>query len=191
MWMLLAIPVSILAAEGAYSISRFFRNKNFQKIILLLLFVGIIFTSGVAKYEFNTAVWPTSSAFSNIQEAFAYGQWFETIPDNTKVFLYVRRPKIVIGFGKYSCNWCQDDISFRNEILYKDATELHKFLSEREYEYLIINPTSDPRQFSKVFGQEDTQKFLPIRYQEMLETSLFTPVHNWNNALIVLKVNKK
>ncbi|MBS3139735.1 hypothetical protein J4479_01895 [Candidatus Woesearchaeota archaeon] len=192
-WMLLAIPVSIVAAEGIFFlksvISGYTKNKLIWRLILTILLLAIILTSAKQKYDLNTAIWPTSSAFSSPQEAFEFGAWFKTIPDNTRVFLYSPRPKIVIGFGKWGCNWCQDELDFRINILDRTAEELYEFLKNKNYEYLLISPSMDFRQFSKKFGKEIINQKLPEKYREIIQSGFFTPVYQKENLLVALKVN--
>ena len=154
--------------------------------VILLLLVGVAITSFSPKYDLNTAIWPTSSAFSGPQEAAAYGEWFKTIPDDTKVFMYSPRPKIVVGFGKFSCNWCQDEIDFRETILSKGALELHSFLQSKGYEYLILNFGMDLRQFNKGFNISEEE--LKEKYQDIINSGLFPSAYQKDNLFVVLKV---
>ena len=190
-WMLLAVPVSLIAIEGYYFLKKLLPNKMLKLSLLVLIIMGVIFTSGVQKYELNSIPWITAGAFQgNIQEAHAYGSWFETIPLNTKVFLYAPRDKITIGFGMNSCAWCQNVVEFREEILYKDAMELHNFLRENNYEYLILNGRMDVRYFNSRFGENDVKELLPQRYNEITSAlNQFTPVHQVENGFVVFKVN--
>ncbi len=189
-WLLLVIPVSLLAAEGILFLSRSFtKQRLLQLSILVILLIGVIFTSAIPKYHLNTAIWPTSSGFANPQEAFAYGQWFNTIPDDTNVFLFAPRDKIVLGFGKFSCLWCQDVIDFRETIMAQDAGSIHSFLAEHQYQYVILNMRMDIQHYKKEkYGLENPEEELRAKYQEMLGSSLFQPVYQIENMFIVLKV---
>lgn len=187
-WMLLAIPTAIIATEGVWFLKSFSKNKVFKGSIILLAIIGIILTSAQQKYELNTAIWPTSSAFSSSQEAFEYGNFFETLPNNAKVFMYAPRPKIVIGFGKFSCNWCQDELDLREDIINKNAETLHRFLKEKNYEYLLLAPNMDFAQLGKKFGDDKVKILLPQRYDEILKSGLFSPVYQKENLLVGLRV---
>lgn len=187
-WMLMAIPVALLAAEGSYFLKNLTRLKILRWLIVVVLLVGILFTSAHQKYELNTATWPTSSAFASPREAFEYGYWAETLPPNTRIFIYTPRPKIVTGLGHYSCNWCDDELNFRNRILEVGAVELHSFLKAREYEYLLINPSMDFRHYSKRYDEETVQ-LLPQRYNEIQHSGLFTLVYQQEDRFFVFKLN--
>jgi len=188
-WMLLAIPVSLIATEGFFFIKRFFRKlKPIQFVVVALILFGVILTSAQQKYELNTAIWPTSSAFGSIQEAYEIAVGFNTLPLNAKVFLYTPRPKIVVGLGRYGCNWCQEELDFRKEYLTKNVVELHSFLRNRGYEYLVINPSMDHRQLRKRYGDNETSNLLTQRYNEISSSGLFSVAYQKEGLFAILKV---
>ena len=188
-WFLLAIPVSLIAAEGAYVlINSFKKNKLLQIGLILSIVIGVILTSGVQKYEVNTSIWPTSGSFTNTQEPFLYGELFKQIPLNSKVFLYAPRDKLVIGYGGFSCLWCEEVIEFRKDILHEDFDTLYSFLKRNEYEYFLINKNMDYDDLSKRFGEEETLSLLPVRYQEILTSTKLTPIYS-GESVILFKVN--
>ena len=188
-WFLLAIPVSIIAAEGTYAfINTFKKNKLAQVFLTVLMVVGVILTSGVHKYEANTAIWPTSGSFSNAQEPFLYGEIFKQLPLDSKIFLYAPRDKLVFGYGHFSCSWCQEVKDFRKDIIYKNHDELYSFLIRNNYEYFIINKNMDHKYLSDKFGEEEVKAMLPVRYQEFLTSTKLTPIYS-NENVILFKVN--
>ena len=192
-WMLLAIPVAIMAAEGTSALLSASRRispwKIFRFLLLVLVLLGVVLTSGYQKYQVNTSIWPTSGSFTQPGEVWEYAAWFNTLPANTPVFLYSPRDKIVLGFGKYSCLWCEEVIDFREKIIYQDATLLHTFLKQQGYEYLVLNGGMDSRYFGKTFGENVTSTLLPQRYDEILNArGLFLPIYQKENLFLVVKV---
>jgi hypothetical protein len=187
MWLLLAIPIALIATEGIYQIRLFAKSPAVKGAVVFIIIVGIIFTSGYQKYTLNTAVWPTSGAFVG-SEPVEYASWFKTVPDNTKVFLYAPRDKLTIGFGKFSCIWCDDEIKFRDDIINKNAEEIHSFLKSKDYQYFIINPRMDTRDLGGVFGLNKTNTVLQQRYNEFAESGLFEIAHQKQNMFAVLRV---
>lgn len=189
-WFILAIAVSLIATEGIYFLRALSSSKAIKLGIVALLMAGIFFTSATAKYEHNTIPWPTSGSFTNPTEPVEYAAWFKTIPLNTPVFLYSPRDKITIGLGGFSCDWCQDIIDFRKEILNKDVKGLNQFLKQNHYQYFIINGRMDSKYFTKEFGEEKTKELLQQRYDEIFNAkALFTPVYQKDNLFVVFKVN--
>ena len=188
-WFLLAVPVSLIAAEGAYVfINTFRKNKLVQVFLTVLVVIGVILTSGVHKYEANTSIWPTSGSFSNQQEPFLYGELFKGIPLDSKVFLYAPRDKLVFGYGLFSCSWCQEVKDIRKEIIYKNHDELYSFLIRNDYEYFMINKNMDYKYLSDKFGEEEVKKMLPVRYQEFLTSPKLVPIYS-NENVVLFKVN--
>jgi len=60
-WMLLAIPASLLASEGAWILSSYSKKIGIGKVLLFaILVIGLLFTSGIQKYNVNTAYWFSS-----------------------------------------------------------------------------------------------------------------------------------
>ncbi len=189
-WMLLAIGVSLVAMEGYYLLKASYRSTIFKYGLLFFILIGILWTSGAQKYELNTAIWPTSGSFTNAAHPVKYAAWFDTISDNTKVFTYAPRDKLVIGFGKFSCMWCQEIIDFREVILDKDARELHQFLKNNGYEYLILNGPMDFKHFSSKFKErKDIEGTINNRYKEIINSNYFTPIHQIDESVLVLKIN--
>ena len=189
-WPLLAIAGSLIAVEGIYFFRRLTKSKLLKAAIVVVLIMGIILTTGKAKYDLNAAMWPTSGTFSGSpNEAFEYGAWYQSLEPNAKVFLYSPRDKINIGFGAYSCPWCQDLVDIRNELLDKNAEELHTFLKNNQYEFLLLNGRMDYYYLSSQFGENKTKELLPKRYDEIQTSGLFTPVYMKEDLFIVFKVN--
>lgn len=187
-WMIMAIPTALVAAEGFYFLGNFKKSTLLKYGVFIIVVIGLISTSGVQKYQLNTAVWPTSGSFTSPSEPFQYAAWFDTIPDNTKVFLYSPRDKLVIGYGKFSCDWCQEVIDFRKSIPEKNAKELYTFLKRNGYEYFIINGPMDFKYFSATYKVENTEEFLHKRYQEFIDSGYFLPAYQAQNSFMVLKV---
>ena len=189
-WPYLAIAGSLIAVEGIYFFRGLTKSKLIKAAIVIVLIIGIILTTGKAKYGLNTAMWPTSGTFSgDPKEPFEYGAWYNSLEPNTKVFLYSPRDKINIGFGAYSCPWCQDLVTIRSELLDNDAVQLHSFLKNNNYEFLVLNGRMDYAYLSSEFGENKTKELLPKRYDEIQNSNLFTPVYMKENLFIVFKVN--
>ena len=155
-----------------------------------LILLGVVFTSFTAKYDFNTSnSWPTSGSYGTPTQAWEYGKMIQSLPLNSHVFLYAPRGKLVIGLGGYSCEWCAQDYAFRKDIIHRTGEELHTFLKQEGYEYLVLNGQMDAKYLGKVFGQNETEGLLPQRYQEILSSGKFTPVFEKQNEFVLLKVN--
>ncbi len=173
-WMLMAIPIALIATEGLYFLKSLSRNKIYKFAIILLFVVGIYFTSATAKIAVNTSYWPTDS-FASLQEAQAYADYFDSLPENSKVFLYSPQDRLVVGFGMYSCGWCKNILDFREKILEKNSEELYHFLKRNEYEYFVVNPQMDFKYFRNKYN--DTENLLNKRYSQILNHTGLKMIH--------------
>ena len=165
-WMIMAVPVAFAATEGMWALMHLtqavfvlcsrklsaFKSGNesiaeikrvtltalkFGKAFALILAItGIAFTSAQQKYEVNTANWPPGVAWTSLQEVEAYA-WLKTLPHDTKVFSFIT-DDFVIGFDKFSCAWCEAEVTYRQNGFNDSAEETAGWMKENEYEYLIL-----------------------------------------------------
>jgi hypothetical protein len=181
-WMLFAIPVSILAAEGFWFIASFFRQFRIPKIATILLLIFLIFlTSAQQKYAVNTAMWGPGAFWTSMEEIQGY-TWLKTLPVNTKVFAY-SGDEVVIGFDKFSCLWCDEVIEFRKDLLYKNSSELYSWLKKQRYEYLIVDGMSY-RNLGEIYGENKTNEILPQRFEEIGSFEKFQVAHQTKGMVI-------
>jgi len=185
-WMLLAIPVCILAAEGTYNLTNITKKAagNYGKYgILIILIIGIFFTSTQQKIAVNTAIWPSGGFWTYVQdetgrvfspELEGYLWMRENIEPDAKVFSFVIDGP-TIGMDKFICYWCDDIREFKKTGSNKTASEINSFLKTRGYEYLIIDG-----QFAKEYGTDATN----VKVQELAQSGLFTPVFQNQGAII-------
>jgi hypothetical protein len=188
-WMLMAIPMAMVATEGLYSLLGLFKKYKLVKwVIVVIVLFGVFQTSFVQKYAHNTTPgWPTGGAFQgNLQEAREYGDWFLSLEPNTKVFLLSPRDKITIGFGAYACYWCDDEIEFRSDVLKYSASEMHQFLRNKGYEYFVINGRMDLRYLDNIYGEEGLAERLNAKYVEYYDSGLFIPAETGSGDRYVM-----
>lgn len=184
-WMLLAIPVSILAGEAIFVIISF--CKSIEKVIninfvirggaIILIILGLWFTSGYQKYTVNTTPgWPPGAFWASMEELEGY-LWLKNLPPDTKVFSFTN-DGVIIGFDKFTCAWCEDVVEFKKIAINKTAEELHNWLKENKYEYLTIGG-----QESREFGSDVVNN----KMQEIGASNLFQPVYQ-TKGVIVFKI---
>ncbi|MBI2653357.1 hypothetical protein HYX02_00960 [Candidatus Woesearchaeota archaeon] len=179
-WMLFAIPVCILASEGTFNLMSLAKGVggNIGKYaILLLLIIGIYFTSAQQKIAVNTAVWPPGGFWTSGEEIAGYLWMKENLKPNAKVFGFVIEGP-VIGLDKYICSWCEDEREFKKIVMNKTAQDINSFLKSKGYQYMIIDG-----QFARKYGANETNNKL----NEISQSNLFKPVFG-NNAFILLQI---
>lgn len=175
-WLLISIPASLLCALG-FNFLKEIGNKIDIPTAIVISFVilGLLFTSGYPKYALNTSLWPPGGGWTSMEEVQLHS-WLKTLPDDTKVFSYGGSP--VIGFDKYSCVWCKDEIEFLNDIGNKSQDEIYDFLKLKDYGYLLISGKAY-KHLSRTYGDEKASEILneffaglsSVRYQKAYEVS--------------------
>ncbi|MEK6948742.1 MAG: hypothetical protein AABX34_00875 [Nanoarchaeota archaeon] len=179
-WMLLAIPVCILAAEGAFGIlelSKKSAGKIGVYLVLGILLFGIYFTSTQQKMAVNTAIWPPGAFWTSQEEIQAYLWMKENLPKNSKVFTFWNNGPI-IGMDMFSCHWCKDVRGYMDSGFNESANENYNWLKSKGYEYFIIDG-----QTVKWFGQNESINKL----QEFAQSGL-RPVFQ-NQGAVIFKIS--
>lgn len=152
-WMVLAIPVCILAAEGAFWL--FDRTRKFSGnfgvyAVLIILLLGIYFTSTQQKIAVNTANWPPGAFWTSQEEIQAYLWMKENLPKDSKVFTFWNNGPI-IGMDMFACHWCKDVRDYMDNGFNQTANENYNWLKSKGYEYIIIDG-----QTVREFGQNES-----------------------------------
>ena len=154
-WMILALPVALIAAEGFFALLGLLGQLKLDKatltalklLFILVVVAGVLFTSAKQKYDVNTAQWPPGAFWSvatdqggNIvaHELQSY-LWLSTLPVDTKVFTFSNADQ-VIGFDKFACGWCKADYDMKQRFTNNTVTaaSLYTFLKDNGYEYFVI-----------------------------------------------------
>ena len=175
-WMLLAIPVCILAAEGAFYlmvIARQLSGKIGMLIILLLLLIGVYFTSTQQKIAVNTSsTWPAGGFWNYVQDSSGsiyspelqgYVWLKDNIPKNTKVFTFANNGA-VIGMDMYTCHWCNEVKKYQNTGFNETAQQNYNWLKNNGYLFMIIDG-----QTVRKFGVNETNN----KIKELAASGLF------------------
>jgi len=188
-WMLLAIPVCILAAQGAFNIMNISKKStgNIGKyVVLLILLTGVYFTSTQQKISINTATWPAGGFWSYVRdqsgrvyspELDGYIWMKDNLPKNSNVFTF-KNNGVIIGMDMYTCHWCSDVKDYQKNGFEETAQENYNWLKSKGYDYLII----DGQTMSK-FGINESS----IKMQEFVSSGLFKPVFQ-NQGAVIFKI---
>ncbi len=184
-WMILAVPVAIIAAEGLwglFSLLQFFRlEKNaafFAKIaVVALILSGIWLTSAQQKYELNTRQWSYSGAFWTSQDEMQAYAWMKTLPDDTMVFSFLSDDQVT-GMDKLSCGWCKEVAEYRKTGFNDTAKGTAEWMKSNGYEYIVIGG----REASETeFGQERVN----AKLNELANSGLFEVAYRTDGAVVL------
>jgi len=174
-WMLFAIPLSLLSTIGAFWLMELGKNIGLGKaVVLILLLIGIFFTSGIQKFQHNTSPnWPPGVTWTSIEELRAY-LYLLNLPTNTRVFTFGSDGHI-LGLDKYVCTWCPEIRDYEKNHFNDNATELYSFLKKHGFKYYVIGGYE-----ARHFGLNRTN----AKLQEIASSGLFVPVHQTPGAVI-------
>jgi len=162
-WMLFAIPVAILASLGMEPLIKIAKKIKISKtIVITIIIIGILLTSGYQKYKVNTAIWPFQD-FTSMDEMQGY-LWLKNLPIDTKVLPLCFRDFSVIGMDKLSYRWEPAIREFKDASINKTPEQMHTFLKRWGYEYIVIDAHC-----VKKFGQNETN----IKLQEIASSPYF------------------
>lgn len=195
-WMILAVPVAIIAAEGLFTLLNGVNMLRPDKatataakfIIIAIVVAGVLFTSTKQKYDVNSACWPAGAFWSgNLvlepesgcrvpSEVVAYN-WLKTLPQGTKVFTF-SGPDQVIAYGSFLCGWCEAEHDVKKRFANITAAELYNFMKSSGYEYVVVGGIE-----ARGFGLNDT-----VRLVNNLAASpdLFSIAYNGESAIFFM-----
>jgi len=180
-WMLLAIPIALLAAEGIIALQQLVKGIGGNTAVFVLIAIiigGIHYTSFQQKYDLNTAQWPPGGFWSSGDELAAYLWLKDNTEQGAHVFGYVINGPI-IGFDKFICFWCEDIKEFRKTAINQSSQNAYTFLKQHDFRYLIIDG-----QVARKYGTEAANS----KAQEFAQSGLFQPVFQ-NNGAIIFKIS--
>ena len=139
-WGILPITVAILAAEGLLITEKLLEKaKEFKTVALIIIILGLGYTSAYPRYLVQTATWPPGTQWNTQEQLGGYVSLFGLKPD-TRVFTYCTQDYSVIGFDMLDFPWDYEVNSFRMKMADKvSVNELYGFLKGKDYDYLIFD----------------------------------------------------
>ena len=138
---------------------------------MILILSAVFLTAGQQKYNHNTlSTWPPGQGWTSQEELEGY-LWLKTLPVDTKVFTFYHTGK-VFGLDKYSCDWCEEVVYFRETVSERTAQEINSWLKTLSYEYLVVSGST-----VRQMGFNETNSKL----EELSASGLFTLIFNTND----------
>jgi len=171
-WLFFSIFCAIFAVYGVYMLISLGKKIKMPSVIIIILIVtGVWFTSGMQKYELNTATWPPGGSWTSQDELQGY-LWLKTLPVNTKVFEVAGLGESV-GLDKYSCMWCADEIPYQKNANNYTNDQIYSLLKRKGYEYMVVSAKA-----VNLWGYNETNDFLKLissdkRFQPVQSTNGF------------------
>ncbi|MBI2662480.1 phospholipid carrier-dependent glycosyltransferase [Candidatus Woesearchaeota archaeon] len=185
-WLLLAIPTALICAEGFFVILKLVPDKIkvVRVVLVMVLLIGLWYTSGEQKYAVNTAMWPPGASWTSMEEVQLY-LWLNSLPKNTKVMSFSgSQNNEVIGLDMDNCDWCEQNIKLREGFINKSSLDVYNFLKKEKYEYFILDSMSF-RYYD--FGNK-TQEIIIGKFQDYFNSKDKFVVVYQNNGGVIVKV---
>jgi len=188
-WMLLAVPVSILAGYGLVLIVNSFKSNLPLKILVLcILILGIIFTAGYQKYYHNTNPnWPPGGKWTSMDELNGYIWMKNNLPLNSMVFTYSSQNKVVYGFNMDACVWCETYRNFQETVINQDLTTVYRWLKTNQYEYLAFGGM-EYKYLGKIYGDEIAKNKINAVLDEIAKSPQSFKLVYQNNGFVLFKI---
>jgi len=193
LWMILAIPVAMVAAEGLFALFNGIGQLKpdsatataVKLLAIAVIVVAVFLTSAKQKYDVNTACWPAGAFWSGnlvvepssgcpVQSELLAYNWLRTLPPNTNVFTFTN-PDQVIGFDQFACGWCKADYDMKKQFYNVTPPELHDFMLGNNYGYFIIGGIETRR-----YGFNETVKLI----NSVASSGLFSVAHQEEAAIV-------
>ncbi len=185
-WMLLAIPVSILAGYGMLLAANMVKKVKYP--ILILLIILVFFTSGIQKYDHNTNPnWPAGGKWTSGDELGGYVWMKNNIPMNSNVFTYSVQNKVVYGLNMNACVWCESYREFHPTVLDQNLDTVYSWLKQEQYEYIVFGGM-EVKYLGRTYGEEVVLERIGQLVGEMgQQPARFQLVHQ-QNGFILFKI---
>ncbi len=146
-WVLLAIPVALLAGRGAVSLSR---SRIYPPPLVIAVLAALLATSAfIPKLRLNTSQWPPDPGMLRYGQMEAY-TFLSRLPRGTRVFHLCHTGKFgahqILSYDLDACPWCEPERGFRRELVdrsgfSKTPVEVDRFLRERRYDFVFVDLT--------------------------------------------------
>lgn len=185
-WLLLAIPIALLLAISLDFFCNLGRKFKIPKmVIILLIVIGVLFTSGYHKYQHNSLpTWPPGQSWTSMEEVQLY-LWVTKLPKNTKIMSF-SEGNMLIGLDMFDCDWCIENIEFRKGFVNKTPYQTYNFLKGQGYEYFILDSMS-LKTYNAQLG-DDTQNIILEKFQEYTNLVDKYKIVFQNQGGVILKV---
>jgi hypothetical protein len=189
MWMLLAIPVSILCGYGIILLTGMFkRNKLLQIIVLIIIVTGIFATGGYYKYYHNTNEnWPAGGKWTSGEEIQGYIWMKNNLPLNSNVFTYSSQNKVVFGYNMFACVWCEEYRDFHPDVLNESLDEVYNWLKQNDYEYLAFGGM-EFKYLGRIYGEEEATKQINLVLTGISQSPQKFQLIHQNAGFILFKI---
>lgn len=143
-WVILAIPVAILAGVGASYAASILKKFGVPKILVLVaICLLMILTVGAFKIEVNTgtwypgAFWGIGDVESRDNELIGYMGLRDSAGPSARVAGF-GNPGAVVGAGFDMCFYCDAELEMQKIFINQSADDINAWMRNNNYDYLLM-----------------------------------------------------
>lgn len=185
--MFMTLPLVVIVPKGVLMLTEMLGKYIKPEHLLLLLAAAVLYTSAYPKYEVQTAIWPYGVMWMNVEHIRGYVNLKQWTPPDARVFPMCMSDSAVIGMDKLSYAWDREVLDFREKILERTPLELHLFLKNKGYEYVLLDVSCINKCMKNGTEEECVSKINGIA-GSMVKNGGFVP-QNWSTqAVLAYKV---
>lgn len=169
-WSIMSIPLCIIAGYGFVHIWRWLRPRFNPILVISILMLIILSTSGYSKYRINTAVWGWGAGIPATPETMQGYVFLKQLPSDARVFPVCSNIYLPVAFNK-PINWWDEDIFYRSytthrlnevhleryestpKLTHKSPEEAHLWLKMNDFRYVIIDLNCVSELGAEQFGE--------------------------------------
>lgn len=177
-WMLLAIPVCLLAAEAIHAIENFFTDRARRARVLAVIIIAVVVTSGFFKFRVNTAIWPWGVYWNGYDEIMGYTWMRKSLPPNSRVFAFTDNI-FVIGHDMRADYWREDYKKDFRGAFGLESGELYARLLRHGFQYIVVGQRE-----VRTFGLEEVNR----KIQVLDDDPRFEPVFDKGNGARIYRI---
>jgi len=142
-WAFFAIAFALFSACALSMLLRFFNRNKYKYVLVILIIVGIVFTSFVSRYTVQTAVWPPHT-WSNMDELQGYMKLRETqynsifpICSNEFKIHFINKRSYLLGDPSGDAEY----FKFKEKAFNQSSESIFSFLSKHNLDYVLFDST--------------------------------------------------
>jgi hypothetical protein len=182
--MFMTLPIMAIVPKGVLMLTELLRKHVKPEHLILLLTAAVLYTSAYPKYVVQTAGWPYGVMWLNPEHIQGYVNLKVNTPPDAGVFPMCMPDSAVIGMDKTSYPWDREVIDFREKAIERTPSELHAFLKNKGYEYVMLDVSCIAACMKKGGSEDECVKTINTAAEGMAKNGGFIP-QNWSTRGVV------
>ncbi len=142
-WVFLAIPVAILAGQGAVKVLEYVEKNrkvlgSIARVAKVAMVISLLTTSAYPKAAVEMSEWAAGIHWASDEQLAGYVRLKE-LPANTKVFGFCMGEEFADGVDKAGYAWVKEVNVYKTHAIGDSVDDNYAFLKKYGYEYAVID----------------------------------------------------